>query len=43
MVLRAKQDNLPLPGAIASGTPMSDLTGRGDGFVTNVICVELRA
>ena len=26
MILRAKQDNLPLPGAIAPGTPMSDLT-----------------
>ena len=28
MVLRAKRDNLPLPGAIAPGTPMSDLTQR---------------
>ena len=28
MILRAKQDNLPLPGAIAPGTPMSDLTCR---------------
>ena len=37
MVLRAKQDNLPLPGAIASGTPMSDLTGSGDSFVTNAM------
>jgi acetyl esterase/lipase len=37
MVLRAKQENLPLPGAIASGTPMSDLTGRGDSFVTNAM------
>jgi epsilon-lactone hydrolase len=37
MVLRAKQDGLPLPGAIASGTPMSDLTGRGDSFVTNAM------
>jgi epsilon-lactone hydrolase len=36
-VLRAKQENLPLPGAIASGTPMSDLTGRGDSFVTNAM------
>ena len=35
MVLRAKQENLPLPAAIAPGTPMSDLTGRGDSFVTN--------
>jgi acetyl esterase/lipase len=37
MVLRAKQDNLPLPGAIASGTPMSDLTGRGDSFAANAM------
>jgi acetyl esterase/lipase len=35
MVLRAKQEGLPLPAAIASGTPMSDLTGRGDSFGTN--------
>jgi epsilon-lactone hydrolase len=35
MVLRAKQENLPLPGAIAPGTPMSDLTGVGDSFHTN--------
>ena len=35
MVLRAKQDNLPLPGAIAPGTPMSDLTNSGDSFRTN--------
>ena len=37
MVLRAKQDNLPLPGAIAPGTPMSDLTNAGDSFQTNAI------
>jgi acetyl esterase/lipase len=37
MVLRAKQEGLPLPGAIASGTPMSDLTGRGDSFVANAM------
>src|SRR5919198_1983756 len=35
MVLRAKQEGLPLPGAIAPGTPMSDLTGVGDSFHTN--------
>lgn len=35
MVLRAKQEGLPLPGAIAPGTPMSDLTGTGDSFYTN--------
>jgi monoterpene epsilon-lactone hydrolase len=37
MVLKAKQDNLPLPGAIASGTPMSDLTNAGDSFHTNAM------
>jgi monoterpene epsilon-lactone hydrolase len=37
MVLRAKQDNLPLPGAIAPGTPMSDLTNAGDTFQTNAM------
>jgi acetyl esterase/lipase len=37
MVLRAKQDNLPLPAAIAPGTPMSDLTGSGDSFSTNAM------
>jgi monoterpene epsilon-lactone hydrolase len=35
MILRAKQEGLPLPGAIAPGTPMSDLTGTGDSFSTN--------
>jgi len=37
MVLRAKQDGLPLPAAIAPGTPMSDLTGAGDSFQTNAM------
>ena len=37
MVLRAKRDKLPLPGAIAPGTPMSDLTGAGDSFQTNAM------
>jgi monoterpene epsilon-lactone hydrolase len=37
MILRAKQDNLPLPGAIAPGTPMSDLTNEGDSFKTNAM------
>jgi len=37
MVLRAKMDNLPLPAAIAPGTPMSDLTGAGDSFQTNAM------
>jgi len=35
MILRAKQEGLPLPGAIGPGTPMSDLTGTGDSFSTN--------
>jgi len=37
MVLRAKQEGLPLPAAIAPGTPMSDLTGVGDSFHTNYL------
>src|SRR5207302_916516 len=35
MMLRAKQKGLPLPGAIAPGTPMSDVTKTGDTFYTN--------
>lgn len=35
MMLKAKQDSLPMPGAIAPGTPMSDVTKVGDTFVTN--------
>ena len=35
MVLRAKKEGLPLPAAIAPGTPMTDLTNAGDSFVTN--------
>ncbi|MBL0394593.1 alpha/beta hydrolase [Ramlibacter monticola] len=35
MGLRAKQLDVPLPGAIASGTPMSDSTKTGDTFHTN--------
>jgi epsilon-lactone hydrolase len=35
MMLRAKQERLPLPGAIAPGTPMSDVTKTGDTFYTN--------
>jgi len=34
-VLRFKQEGIPLPAAIAPGTPMSDLTGRGDSFHAN--------
>ena len=37
MGLRAKQLSLPLPGAIASGTPMSDSTKTGDTFYTNAM------
>jgi len=37
MVLRARQENLPLPAAIAPGTPMSDLTNAGDTFRTNAM------
>ena len=37
MVLRARQENLPLPAAIAPGTPMSDLTNAGDSFHTNAM------
>jgi epsilon-lactone hydrolase len=35
MMLRAKQEGLPLPGAITPGTPMSDVTKAGDSFQTN--------
>ncbi len=35
MMLRAKQQGLRLPGAIAPGTPMSDVTKTGDSFYTN--------
>lgn len=37
MVLRAKHEGLPLPAAIAPGTPMSDVTGVGDTFQTNAL------
>jgi acetyl esterase/lipase len=35
MVLRAKAEKLPLPGAIAPGTPWSDMTKTGDSFFAN--------
>ena len=35
MMLRAKAEGLPMPGAIAPGTPMSDVTKTGDSFYTN--------
>jgi monoterpene epsilon-lactone hydrolase len=37
MGLRAKRDGLPMPAAIASGTPMSDVTKTGDSFQTNAL------
>ncbi|MGI4946893.1 MAG: alpha/beta hydrolase [Janthinobacterium lividum] len=37
MVLRAKAENIPMPGAIAPGTPMSDVTKQGDTFQTNAL------
>ncbi len=37
MMLRAKRDGLPMPGAIAPGTPMSDATKQGDSFETNAM------
>jgi epsilon-lactone hydrolase len=37
MVLRLKELGLPLPAAIAPGSPMSDLTGVGDSFTTNAM------
>lgn len=37
MALRAKAEGLPLPAAIAPGTPMSDVTGAGDSFQTNAM------
>ena len=35
MVLRAKDEKLPLPGAIAPGTPWSDIDKIGDSYETN--------
>jgi epsilon-lactone hydrolase len=35
LVLRARAKGLPPPGALASGTPMSDATKTGDSFYTN--------
>ena len=37
MMLRAKSAGLPLPGAIAPGTPMADATNVGDTFQTNAL------
>ena len=35
MVLRAKDEHLPLPAAVAPGTPWADLTDTGDSYKTN--------
>jgi monoterpene epsilon-lactone hydrolase len=35
MVLRARKEGLPLPAAIAPGTPWADMTKTGDTFFTN--------
>ena len=35
LCLRAKREGLPLPGAIAPGTPEADMTGAGDTLKTN--------
>jgi acetyl esterase/lipase len=35
LVLKMKEQKLPLPGAIMAGTPWSDLTKSGDTFYTN--------
>ena len=35
LVLRAKAEGLPLPGAIAPGTPAADMTETGDSYRTN--------
>jgi hypothetical protein len=36
MMLRAKQEHLPLPGAIAIGTPMADATEDGDSLRSGI-------
>ena len=35
MVLRAKREGLPLPAALAPGTPWTDMTKTGDSYFTN--------
>ena len=40
LVLRAKQEGLPLPAAIAPGSPWSDLTKTGDTFYTHNLVPE---
>ena len=43
MVLRSRAQGLPVPGAIAPGTPMSDVTKTGDSFYTNEKVDNIRA
>ena len=35
LVLRAKQEGVPVPGALVAGTPWSDMTKTGDSYFTN--------
>ena len=35
MTLKARDEGLPMPGALASITPATDMTGRGDAYGTN--------
>lgn len=35
LMLRARQEGLPLPAAIAPGTPWSDMAGAGDSYAAN--------
>jgi acetyl esterase/lipase len=37
MMLRAKQEHLPMPGAIAVNTPMADMVDEGDSSRTNAL------
>jgi monoterpene epsilon-lactone hydrolase len=37
LMLQAKQEHLPMPGAIAVGTPMADLVDQGDSAQTNAL------
>ncbi|HTJ88915.1 MAG TPA: alpha/beta hydrolase [Acidocella sp.] len=37
MMLRAKQEHLPMPGAIAVNTPMADIVDEGDSSRTNAL------
>src|ERR1700730_11010256 len=41
MVLKARELGLPLPGAIAPGTPMSDVTKDGDTFYNHALLADV--